>query len=595
MLSKSYIKPAADLAKRENLEPLYDACEATWKTTTEMNMIEASAEIRSRPEWEDELDNEAIREQWIANMKDKIKLTDKQAAYVIAELFYYAKLQAAARSCGNDAKLSEVDMLWYTDIPENSDLAQEFNASLSKMLKTMPKAQYCRPFKYKNDPVFEQIVDPSLYSLVYKSTPILPKPMTSPQDALHLPSFGTVPGSIDGWRQAVCDLNASMTEKGKGKDSEQLEAVSSSFVPFNEKYLELANPAERHWLPTDIYVNQDGSVEFRSYINNIHPEEHADMYVSISKFISKAIPLLEQVLTDWEHPRDLRIPYDRDNCLEFPTEHPAKLGGKFDIDSEEYDDYAYYQAVREWRESIIDTTPDPEEFVEPERPVAPYSLRNKNLQVVIEITEKEMTLSDTASESIIATAVYYYEVHNEKSLSIEFLEAVKSEMFRIGDVYDLLAHETLFGICTADKVDNFTQPAGNVDVKQGRLICYPNVYMQKRRFSPNEGPKRLTIYFVDPSVRIVSTAIVPPRQKDWWTKSVSSVPSRVSKLPSEIQNMIFKHVDIPMSFEKACGVCGRANRATYLKNDINKFDCYVYIGDKNYYEKEFLGRIIDSE
>ncbi|KAJ2222567.1 hypothetical protein IWW45_008570, partial [Coemansia sp. RSA 485] len=398
MLSKSYIKPAADLAKRENLEPLYDACEATWKTTTEMNMIEASAEIRSRPEWEDELDNEAIREQWIANMKDKIKLTDKQAAYVIAELFYYAKLQAAARSCGNDAKLSEVDMLWYTDIPENSDLAQEFNASLSKMLKTMPKAQYCRPFKYKNDPVFEQIVDPSLYSLVYKSTPILPKPMTSPQDALHLPSFGTVPGSIDGWRQAVCDLNASMTEKGKGKDSEQLEAVSSSFVPFNEKYLELANPAERHWLPTDIYVNQDGSVEFRSYINNIHPEEHADMYVSISKFISKAIPLLEQVLTDWEHPRDLRIPYDRDNCLEFPTEHPAKLGGKFDIDSEEYDDYAYYQAVREWRESIIDTTPDPEEFVEPERPVAPYSLRNKNLQVVIEITEKEMTLSDTASE-----------------------------------------------------------------------------------------------------------------------------------------------------------------------------------------------------
>ncbi|KAJ2638462.1 hypothetical protein GGF40_001651, partial [Coemansia sp. RSA 1286] len=173
MLSKSYIKPAADLAKRENLEPLYDACEATWKTTTEMNMIEASAEIRSRPEWEDELDNEAIREQWIANMKDEIKLTDKQAAYVISELFYYTKLQAAAHSCGSDAKLSVVNMLWYTDIPEDSGLAQEFNASLSKMLEKLPKVQYCRPPKNKYDPVFEQIVDPSLYSLVYKSTPIL--------------------------------------------------------------------------------------------------------------------------------------------------------------------------------------------------------------------------------------------------------------------------------------------------------------------------------------------------------------------------------------------------------------------------------------
>ncbi|KAJ2594596.1 hypothetical protein H4R99_005691, partial [Coemansia sp. RSA 1722] len=382
MLSKSYIKPAADLAKRENLEPLYDACEATWKTVTEMKMIQASAEIRSRPEWENELDNKTIREQWIAEMKSNRRLTDKQAAYTIAELFYYAKLQAAARSCGSDAKLSGVNMLWYTDISENSCLAQEFDASLSKMLEKLPKAQYCRPPKNKYEHVFEQIVDPSLYSLVYESTPILPKPMISPQEALHLPSFGAVPGSIDDWRQAVCDLNASMAKKDKDDDSEKTTTPATNFVPFNEKYLELANPSERHWLPTDIYVNQDGSVEFTSYINNIHPEEHADIYTSISKIIAKAIPLLEQVLTDWEHPRDLRIPYDYDNCLKFPIEHPAKLGGKFDIYCEEYDDNAYYQAINEWRDTITDATPDPEEFVEPERPFIPYSLRNKNLQVV---------------------------------------------------------------------------------------------------------------------------------------------------------------------------------------------------------------------
>ncbi|KAJ2597975.1 hypothetical protein H4R99_004285 [Coemansia sp. RSA 1722] len=198
MLSKAYIKPEADLAKRKTLEPLYIACEVSWKTTTEMKMIEASAEIRSRPEWENELDNKTIREQWIAEMKSKRRLTDKQAAYVIAELFYYAKLQAAARSCGSDAKLSGVNMLWYTDIPESSGLAQEFNASLSKMLKTMPKAHYYRPARNKGRFISEQIVDPSLYSLLYKSTHILPKPMISPQEALCLPSFGAVPGSIDG-------------------------------------------------------------------------------------------------------------------------------------------------------------------------------------------------------------------------------------------------------------------------------------------------------------------------------------------------------------------------------------------------------------
>ncbi|KAJ1879564.1 hypothetical protein H4R99_000894 [Coemansia sp. RSA 1722] len=594
MLSKAYIKPAVDLAKRKLFEPLYYACEATWKTTTEMTMIQASAKIRSRPEWEDKLDNKAMREQWIAEMKSNRGLTDKQAAYVVAELFYYAKLQASARSCGSDAKLSGVNMLWYTDIPEDSDLAQEFNASLSKMLEKLPKAQYCRPLKNKYDHVFEQIVDPSLYSLMYESTPILPKPMTSPQEALCLPSFGTVPGSLSDWRKAVRNLNASMSEKDKGKDSEQLEEVYSNFVPFNERYLELADPSERHWLPTDIYVNQDGSVDFKSYINNIHPEEHADMYVSISKIIAKAIPLLEQVLTDWEHPRDLRIPYDYDNSLNFPVEHPAKLG-KFDEDSEEYDDYAYYQAVDEWRETIIDTTPDPEEFVEPERPVAPYSLRNKNLQVVVEITDKDMSVSDTASESIIATAVYYYKVYNGKPLSIEFLEAVESDMFVIGDAYDLLAHEILFEAITDEKTESFTQPAGEVDVKQGRLICYPNVYEQNSWFFPNGGLKRLTIYFVDPSVRIVSTAIVPPQQKDWWAKTVSSEPSRDSKLPSEVQDMVSEHVDIPMSFEKACEVSEKIKRATYLKNDIDKFECSVFGGDISYYERSCLGRIIDSE
>ncbi|KAJ2232975.1 hypothetical protein IWW45_004549 [Coemansia sp. RSA 485] len=587
MLSKAYIKPEADLAKRKTLEPLYIACEVSWKTTTEMKMIRASAEIRSSPEWEDELDNKTIHEQWIAEMKSNRGLTDKQAAYVIAELFYYAKLQAAARSCGGDAKLSGVNMLWYTDIPESSDLAQEFNASLSKMLKTMPKAHYYRPAIDERHFKSEQIVDPSLYSLLYKSTHILPKPMSSPQEALCLPSFGTVPGSIEGWRQAVCDLNASMTVEDKGKDSEQSATTAANFVPFNEKYLELTDPTARHWLPTDIYVNQDGSVDFKSYINNIHPEEHADMYTSISKIISKAIPLLEQVLTDWKHPRDLRIPYDFDTCLEFPTEHPAKLEGKFNVYSSEY-----YQAVDEWKDTIIDTTPDPEEFIEPERPMVPYSLRNKNLQVVVEITDKGRTyLSDTASENIIATVEYYYDSKGEKPLTIEFQEGVECDILKIEDAYDLLAHIILFGIRMGDKGDSYIQSAGSVDAIKGRLVCYPNVYEQDRHYSSG-SIKRLKMHFIDPAVRIVSTAIVPPQQKDWWTKTVSSVPSRVSTLPLEVQEMVLKHVDSPMSFERACEIGKNPNGASRVHKGRNIFDCYVHIGDTDYYDTYALGRII---
>ncbi|KAJ2234444.1 hypothetical protein IWW45_003416, partial [Coemansia sp. RSA 485] len=573
MFTKAYIKPEADYKKLEKLKPMYDTCEVPWKTKTEMNMLKVSAELRSTPDWLNKIVDKNTRTRWIGKIKCENQLNNKQASYVIAELFYYAKLQAAARCCGGDARLSVADMVWYTDISQDSDLAQEFNASLSKMLETMPKARYYRPVSDEDNRIPEQIVDPSLYSLVYDSTPILAKPMTSPQEALCLPSFGTVPGSIDGWRQAVCSLNASMAEKDNGRGSEQSKTPAASFVPFNEKYLGLVDSSSRHWLPTDIYVNQDGSVDFKSYINNIHPEKHADMYMSISKIISKAIPLLEQVLTDWEHPRDLRIPYDYANCVSITNYHPSICGGIYDICSYEYNNFVYDRAVEDWYDSIVNNVKDPEGFVEPERPLVPYSLRNKNLQVVVEITDKDTPpLASTASENIIATAVYYYEVNSEETPNIEFLEGIEGKANRIDSIDDLVTHNIVFGIFPEEYGENIhTQSAGNIDVKKGRLVCYPNVY-RLHMDDYSAILKRLTIYFVDPSVRIVSTSIVPPQQKDWWTKTVSSVPSRVSKLPMEIQDMVFKHVDNPMSFERACEVAKKYTGAVYtVKDDIYEY------------------------
>ncbi|KAJ1814914.1 hypothetical protein LPJ56_004718 [Coemansia sp. RSA 2599] len=430
----------------------------------------------------------------------------------------------------------------------------------------------------------ELIVDPSLYSLVYKSTPILPKPITSPLEALSLSSFGTVPGSIDAWKQAVCDLNASMASKGKdsAESSEQSDAAADSFVPFNEVYLGMVDEEERHWLPTDIYVNGDGSVDFKSYINNIHPAENAGMYTAISKILARTIPLLEQVLTDWKHPRDLRVPYDYGNCLVFPEKAP-----EYTSCDEDDDDYYEKWAANygEWRDSIIDTTMNPADFVEPKRPLAAYSLRNKNLQVVVEITDKGMTpFSTTAAENIIATAIYYYDVGSEEKPVIRFDEGIESDTTTIfGSGYDMLAHEILYGGEQCIKGYFIEQSAGGIDIEKGRIICYPNVY----RIQDFTGrPKRLTMYFVDPSIRVVSTAIVPPQQKDWWMKVVSSVPSRLSMLPVEIQNMVFKNVDSPMSFIKACDIVERPNGAEFC-DDIDedgddgdfKFYCYIHVGD----------------
>ncbi|KAJ1822246.1 hypothetical protein LPJ56_003108, partial [Coemansia sp. RSA 2599] len=527
MYVESYRNRQADITKCDELLPLYMACEVTWRTLSEQTIISSSSTIRSTPGWEKKLANEADREQWIADMKGN-GLTDKQASYVISELFYYAKLQEFIRSSGSNAKLS--DEKW---VP------------------------------------IELIVDPSLYSLVYKSTPILPEPMTSPLEALSLSSFGTVPGSIDAWKQAVCDLNASMASKGKGsaESSEQSDTAANSFVPFNEVYLGMVDEEERHWLPTDIYVNGDGSVDFKSYINNVHPVEHAGVYTAISKILARTIPLLEQVLTDWKHPRDLRVPYDYWNCLVFPEKAP-----EYTSSDEEDDDYdeKWGANYNEWRDSIVDTTENPADFVEPKRPLAAYSLRNKNLQVVVEITDKGMTpFSTTAAENIIATAIYCYDVGSEGKGNIGFDEGIECDSTTIfGSGYDMLAHEILYGGEQCTKGYFIKQSAGSIDIEGGRIICYPNVY---RIYDTTGRPKRLTMYFVDPSIRVVSTAIVPPQQKDWWTKAVSSVPSRLSMLPMEIQNMVFKNVDSPMSFEQASDIVERPNGAEFC-DDFDEDD-----------------------
>ncbi|KAJ1815889.1 hypothetical protein LPJ56_004433 [Coemansia sp. RSA 2599] len=360
-----------------------------------------------------------------------------------------------------------------------------------------------------------------------------------------------------------------MASKGKdsAESSEQSDTAADSFVPFNEMYLGMVNERERHWLPTDIYVNGDGSVDFKSYINNIHPAEHAGMYTAISKILARTIPLLEQVLTDWKHPRDLRVPYDYWNCLVFPEKAP-----EYTSSDEEDDDYyekcdADYD---EWRDSIVDTTDNPADFVEPKRPLAAYSLRNKNLQVVVEITDDNMTpFSTTAAENIIATAIYYYDVGSKEKPVIRFDEGIESNQDTICSGYDMLAHEILYGGEQGIKGYFIEQSAGGIGIEKGHIICYPNVY----RIQDFTGrPKRLTMYFVDPSIRVVSTAIVPPQQKDWWMKAVSSVPSRLSMLPVEIQNMVFKNVDSPMSFKKACDIVERPNGARFYTTTGDVYD-----------------------
>lgn len=50
------------------------------------------------------------------------------------------------------------------------------------------------------------------------------------------------------------------------------------------------------WLPSNVVLHDDGSVQFTSYINNLHPNRYPEIYQAIENLIQLAIPAWDQVL-----------------------------------------------------------------------------------------------------------------------------------------------------------------------------------------------------------------------------------------------------------------------------------------------------------
>ena len=73
----------------------------------------------------------------------------------------------------------------------------------------------------------------------------------------------------------------------------------------------------------------------------------------------------------------------------------------------------------------------------------------------------------------------------------------------------------------------------------GQLLASPNIF--KHRVAPLrlENPskpgyrKTLALFLIDPHCRIISTANVPPQQKDWWDLDMRD-SERLARMPKEI-------------------------------------------------------------
>lgn len=93
------------------------------------------------------------------------------------------------------------------------------------------------------------------------------------------------------------------------------------------------------------------------------------------------------------------------------------------------------------------------------------------------------------------------------------------------------------------------QVVGGVLCKEGRLLTFPNVL--QHRVVPFEladatkpgHRKILALFLVDPRIRIISTANVPPQQRDWWKEKINqdfTGKGALGKLSAELKEQIFE-------------------------------------------------------
>ncbi|KAF9090543.1 hypothetical protein BGX29_011415 [Mortierella sp. GBA35] len=293
------------------------------------------------------------------------------------------------------------------------------------------------------------------------------------------------------------------------------------------------------WLPTDFDVTSDGKVKARSYINNLHPVEHKEMYPILEEIIERFLPMFEEVLGD------MRAFGTKTKRLIADTY--GWYGEEKDYeDFEEEDDYYDYIANR------VPELPTIPEFTPPED--APkYDLRTgkRSLQLIVKLANIELTPENpkyeggTWHENIVATGIYYYHTENITESRLDFRIQVAEPDYEQSDRNGIF-----------DDGDALVQHLDGIVTKQDRCLVFPNIFQhQVQPFELLDGTKSgsrkiLVFFLVNPEEEpVMSTTFVPPQQADW---DPLKVMERVEpKLPLEVIQMIDRLADRPMWLEEA--------------------------------------------
>ncbi|KAH8170705.1 WD40 repeat 2 [Sarocladium implicatum] len=532
----------------------------------EVCMLAAVEELTNKPEWwikcrDPEIaarwKDEALALDW-ASIRTHADFTPAMADAVIEELRHKATLY---EDHGLIPVLDYCIAAIKSDKILTDDLLADLKAAVTPLENVPEELKDWHPGSNKQ---VLDLVHPSLWPLVYGKSRILPHDRVGVQDALdHCGSGFIIP--------------------------ERLPVELSEVDNYSTRF---------QWLPSDVSISPDGKAKFESYVNNLHPVEHAKLYPVLEKLIEKALPAWD-ALHRWPREFDMqRLEISKagtlcstpklceENYECAPANRPLNEGEEPRGEDERYEegyeesargllDMAWFQSTHQMDLPDPDPTKQPVLIKSGDIRTFGFFDRAPRIQVIVKLANIHLTpdspsyaggswhVEGMMNEHICATALYYYDSDNITDSRLDFRTRANREELHMNIDYEQSDDYSIQRTFAMDlnpggkPSNSAVQNVGSVLTRPGRALFFPNLFQHHvspfRLADPSKPGHRkiIALFLVDPNIPIISTANVPPQRKDWWRGEANKKGDALGKLPTELRDMVVDQVDFPYDKNEA--------------------------------------------
>ncbi|KAA8913688.1 hypothetical protein TRICI_003146 [Trichomonascus ciferrii] len=472
----------------------------------EQTIERISAAIRAKPDWQKKSEEESIVSRWREELRaqapvmppplvgedehDEVpRIKESLIEYALEELEYFKRLE---EQFGEEMFVTGVnEHIFIGHNPVDESVKTTLQELAVRHLEDSGEKDW---HPGTNEQVLD-LVHPSLYPIQYKLTPVLPQ------------DYENKIGLECGFDR-LKDCSPLPTYIYPSKHNVEQYGISMKF----------------QWLPAIFAVDANGRVDIKSYINNLHPERHKELYDPIARVFERAIPGINGALSVYANPQRVRIPpLDEYQFYAYPKEFDDVIE---EVGEEVFDELEE-QGVDMFRLRGTPIVREPKWGGVPD--IEPVDVRDSRLKVIVKLANIQLTpenpdypggtwhVEGTINEDIVATVLYYYDSINITDSRLAFRISQEQPIY---EQYDHYGVHKVFGLKDEQRL---SYNIGSVPCKEDSIVVFPNCFQhQVQPFSLQDktkpGHRKILCFFIcDPTdKKVVATDRVPAQQSEWW-------------------------------------------------------------------------------